>query len=191
MSATFQPTPGERPSAQAAVAEWLQPVPWQLFATLEFPWNALPETATMKFDQMIDTMERTLRTRVCCVNASETHSKSGAQVPLHIHASFTAAKLISRQLVAGIWAEGVGRTNSVGGDLARVEPFNPAMGGIGYIVKLINDPDCEWGFRNLHLFNSNIQIEPKTDHASLRSARRWQAQNGIAGSRPGVFLRAA
>ena len=24
------------PSAQAAVAEWLQPVPWQLFATLEF-----------------------------------------------------------------------------------------------------------------------------------------------------------
>ncbi len=49
------------PSAQAAVAEWLQPVPWQLFATLEFPWNAVPETATMKFDQMIDTMERTLR----------------------------------------------------------------------------------------------------------------------------------
>jgi hypothetical protein len=179
------------PSAQAAVAEWLQPVPWQLFATLEFPWNVKPETATSKFDQMIDAIERTLRTRVCCVEASETRSKSGATVPLHIHASFASAKPIPRQLVAGIWAEGVGRANSVGGDLARVEPFNPAMGGISYIVKLINDPDCEWGFRNVHLFNRNIQIEPKMDHASLRSARRWQAQNGIADSQQGEFLRAA
>lgn len=187
MNAACQTTP----SAQTAVAEWLQPVPWQLFATLEFPWNAKPETATSKFDQMINTMERTLRTRVCCVNASETRSKTGAMVPLHIHASFASAKPIPRQLVAGAWAEGVGRTNSVGGDLARVEPFNPAMGGISYIVKLINDPDCEWGFRNVHLFNGNIQIEPKTDHASLRSARRWQAQNDITGRQHGLLSRAA
>lgn len=191
MNAACQPTPGERPSAQAAVADWLQPVPWQLFATLEFPWNAKPETANLKFDRMIDTVERSLRTRVCCVNASETRSKSGAMVPLHIHAAFTAARPISRQLVAGVWGEGVGRTNSVGGDLARVEAFNPAMGGIGYIVKLINDPDCEWGFRNVHLFNRNIQIAPKTDHASLRSARRWRAQNDIAGSQHGLLSRAA
>jgi hypothetical protein len=169
------------PSAQAAVAEWLRPVPWQLFATLEFPWNAKPETAALKFDQTIDTMEHSLRTRVCCVNASETRSKSGAMVPLHFHASFTAARPISRQLVAGIWTDGVGRTNSVGGDLARVEPFDPTMGGIAYIVKLINDPDCEWGFRNVYLFNRNIKMEPKTDHASLRSARRWQVQNSGAG----------
>ena len=187
MNATCQTTP----SAQAAVADWLQPVPWQLFATLEFPWNVKPETATSKFDQMIDTMERTLRTTVCCVNASEVRSKTGATVPLHIHASFASARQIPRQLVAGIWTEGVGRTNSASGDLARVEAFNPAMGGISYIVKLINDPDCEWGFRNVHLFNRNIQIAPKTDHASLRSARRWQAQNDIARSQHGLLSRAA
>jgi hypothetical protein len=191
MNETGQTTQVARPSVQAAVAEWLLPIRWQLFATLEFPWKAKPETATLKFDEMIDKMERTLRTRVCYVNASETRSKSGAQVPLHIHASFTSARPIPHQLVAGIWNEGVGRTNSVGGDLARVEPFNPAMGGIAYTVKLINDSDCEWGFRNLHLFNPNIQIEPKTDHVSLRLARRWQAQNAISCNQPGVFLRAA
>ena len=112
MNAACQPGPAKA-SAQAAVAECFQPVPWQLFATLEFPWNAKPETANLKFDRMIDTVERSLRTRVCYVNASETRSKSGALVPLHFHAAFAAARPISRQLVAGVWGEGVGRTNSV------------------------------------------------------------------------------
>jgi hypothetical protein len=167
-----------------AIAQWLQSVPWKLFATLEFPSAHIRhETARRKFADMVDLCERILRTRLCYLYASETRSKSGAIVPLHFHAAFTGIRPIPYQLVAGIWNEGVRRTNSVGGDLARVEPFDPARGGIEYIVKQICDPDCEWDCRNVHLFGNGIQLEPKSDHASLRSARRWQQQVEGAGSR--------
>src|ERR1035438_7489724 len=114
----------------AAAAEWLEPIPWQLFCTLEFPYKARPELAVKKFDSMVNNLERSLRTRVCYVNASETRSKSGAVVPLHFHTLLTSARPISTQLVTGMWNEGVGRTNSVGGDLAQVESFDPSMGGV-------------------------------------------------------------
>lgn len=166
-----------------ATALWLEDVPWQLIATLEFPSaRTRHETARRKFADMVNLCERSLRTRLCYLYASETRSKSGAIVPLHYHAAFTAIRPIPYQLVAGTWNQGVGRTNSVGGDLARVQAYDPAMGGIEYIMKLITEPDCEWGFRNIHLFDASIQAEPKTDHASLRSARRWQQQVEGAGS---------
>jgi hypothetical protein len=166
-------------SVSVAVAEWLRPVPWQLFATLEFPWNAKPETASHKFAHLINAMERSLRTRVCSLYSAETRSKSGAIVPLHFHVAFTAARTIPCQLVAGIWNPEVGRTNSIGCDLAQVEPFDPAKSGITYILKQITDPDCTWDFRNVHLFSRDIHFAPKTDHASLRSARRWGPQARI------------
>ena len=178
--------------APRAVAAWLEDVPWQLFATLEFPTRTTrPETASVKFAEMIGTMERILRTRVCYLNASETRSKSGAIVPLHYHAAFAAARPIPHQLVAGIWNEGVGRTNSVGGDLARVQPYDPAMGGLGYIVKQIADQNCEWDCRNVGLFTNTIQLEAKKDHASLRSARRWQTQKATLGDAGVLLARAA
>lgn len=31
-----------------AVSEWLSPIPWQFFATLEFTWNVQDETAVAK-----------------------------------------------------------------------------------------------------------------------------------------------
>jgi hypothetical protein len=163
-------------SVPVKVAEWLRPVPWQIFATLEFPWSAKPETAGHKFAHLIDMMERSLRTRVCSLYAAETRSKYGAIVPLHFHAAFTATRTITCQLVAGIWNPEVGRSNLMGGDLAQVEAFDPTKGGIAYILKHINGPDCTWDFRNVHLFNRNIRFVPKTDHASLRSARRWEIQ---------------
>jgi hypothetical protein len=161
-----------------AVANWLRPIEWQLFATLEFPWRARPETAGRKFAELVNTMERSLRTRVCYVNATETRSKTGSIVPLHFHAAFTAVRPISHQLVAGIWNASVGRVASEAGDLAQVEPYDLSRDGIRYITKLMADPDCGLDVRNVHLFNKAIRIETKTDHASLRSARRFQAQGG-------------
>lgn len=118
---------------------------------------------------------------------TETRSKAGAIVPLHYHAAFAAAKPISSELVAKTWKAGVGRTKSVGGDLAVVEPFDPAGGGIGYIVKQITDHGCEWDLRNTHLFGGGIHAERKSDHASLRSARRWQAQMRSSEEEPAAF----
>jgi hypothetical protein len=177
MKDTNQANSGSKHDAPIAVAEWLQPVLWQLFATLEFPWNCRPETASVKFAKFIDTLERSLRTRICYLNAAETRSKSGAIVPLHYHAAFAAAKPILSKLVVETWEAGVGRTKSVGGDLALVEPYDPARGGIRYIVKKIGDDGCEWDHKNVHLFADGVHTELKSDHASLRSARRWLAQS--------------
>jgi len=177
-----------KPDAPKAAAEWLAPIAWQLFATLEFPWKARPETASRKFAKLVDTMEKSIRTRVCFVNATETRSKSGAIVPLHFHAAFTAARPISESLVAGIWNAGVGRSASEDGDLAMVKPYDRSRNGIGYILKMMSDPNCAWDIRNVHLFNPAIIIVPKTDHASLRSARRFHAQAAMG---IGGLLRAA
>jgi hypothetical protein len=54
------------------------------------------------------------------------------------------------------------------------------MGGIDYILKQIEDPDCEWDVRNVHLFHPNVKLDSKLDHASLRSTRRWQQQVSLA-----------
>ena len=165
-----------------ATAQWLEDVPWQLFATLEFPSaHTRHETARRKFADMVNLCERCLGTRLCYVCAMESRSASGAIVPVHFHAAFTAIRRIPYQLVAGVWNEGIGRANSVGGDLARVEAYDLAMGGIEYIMKLITEPDCEWDLRNVHLFTPNVDLDSKLDHASLRSARRWQQQLEGAG----------
>jgi len=161
-------------SSQAA--EWLKPIPWQLFATLEFPWKVRPETANAKFSEMIDSLERSLRTRIGYLYALECRSKSGAIIPPHFHAAFCALKPIPRELLKNLWYTEVGRTGSTDGDLVRVECYDPAKCGIGYIVKQISETNCEWALRNIEFFDGNIQVEPTTDHASLRAMRRFKAQ---------------
>lgn len=162
-----------------AIAQWLQSVPWQLIATFEFPSaHTGYETARRKFADMVNLCERSLRTRLCYLYAMESRSTSGAIVPVHFHAAFTAIRPIPDWLVAGVWNAGLGRTNSLDGDLALVEPYDPAKDGIEYILKQNNDHNCEWDCRNVHLFSDTMHLEPKSDHPSLRSARRWQQQVG-------------
>jgi hypothetical protein len=167
--------------AISAAADWLRPVPWQLFTTLEFPRGARPEVATAKFGEFIDTLERNLRSRVCSVHVLESKSKdSGERVPLHIHSALTAIKPIDPRLVSSAWHARVGRTDPTSSDLVLTRPFDPEMGGIDYILKQIEDPDCEWDVRNVHLFHPNVKLDSKLDHASLRSTRRWQQQVSLA-----------
>lgn len=55
-------------------ARWLRPIPWQLFASLTFPWNVREETAVLKLRQFIDLLEKTYRCNVCCVGGQEAKS---------------------------------------------------------------------------------------------------------------------
>lgn len=168
-----------------AAADWLRPVPWQLFTTLEFPRGARPEIATAKFGGFIDTMERSLRSRVCSVHVLESKSKDrGERVPLHIHSALAAIKPIDPRLVSSAWHARVGRTDPTSSDLVLTRPFDPEMGGIEYILKQIEDPDCEWDVRNIELFQPKVQLDSKLDHASLRSTRRWQQQFSLAAAKP-------
>jgi hypothetical protein len=82
-----------------ALAEWLHPIPWQLFATLTFPWNVTSETADRKLREFINRLEKTLRSRVCHVAARESESKTGAAVPWHFHLLLASLETIPADLV--------------------------------------------------------------------------------------------
>ncbi len=125
---------------------------------------------------MLNSLERNLRTRIAYVKSTEIRSKSGAVVPRHIHCVLTAIKPIPADLVKELWLSGVGRPQIEKSDLAVVEPYKPGCGGIAYITKQIGTQHGDWSFKNVQLFAPGIESEPKTDHASLRAARRWQAQ---------------
>ena len=160
----------------SATAEWLQPIPFQLFATLEFPWIANSEAAHKQWARLINTIERSMRSRVCHVSAFENRSKSGGMVTLHIHSALAALNPIPPQLVTDTWLSLVGRTKSLQSDLVKIEPLNDSKSAVPYILKQIGDPDCDWDFHNVHLFNPLVQSAPQRDHVTLRSARRWQQQ---------------
>ena len=165
----------QRVGPQAVTVEWLEPVPWQLFATLEFPYRASQETARHKFDAMASLIERSTRTRLCYVYAAEQRDRSGVvSVPLHIHAAFASLKTLTPQLVRGMWIGGVGRRDSVASDLAVVKPFDPSKDGLAYIVKQIDYPDTQLGYKDIDRFRG----EPLSDRVQAREARRWQEQLG-------------
>jgi hypothetical protein len=181
MTNTNEVLPGSTQSAPTAVQQWLDAVAWQQFATFEFSYAASEEAAARKFDQMLNSLERNLRTRVAYVKSTEVRSKSGAVVPRHIHCALTALKPIPSHLVTELWLDSVGRGRlGEKSDLAVVETYKPERGGIAYITKQIGTQHGDWSFKNLHLFAPGIQSEPKQTHAALRAARRWQAQLSLA-----------
>lgn len=159
-----------------ALAEWVRPIPWQYFVTVEFPWNVRPETADRKFKALINELERDMKTRIGYVVGKESRSKSGAVVPWHFHCCLTALKPINESQIVESWGRLVHRTTSPGDDVVRVEPYNAAQRGVEYITKMIGTLEAEWDFNWLHLFNPAIECAPKLDHRSQRRDRRWQQQ---------------
>jgi hypothetical protein len=167
----------QRGDIQTVTAEWLRPISWQLFATLSFASPHIRyETAVAKFHEMTNTVERAMRTRLGYLYTLERRSRSGAVVPLHFHAAFVSTRPIEYQLVAGAWAGDSLSTHSIQ-ELARLEPYDHDRAGVEYIVKQINDPDCESDFKHLRLFNGS----PLSDHMQSREARRWSKER-LAGA---------
>jgi hypothetical protein len=163
----------QRGDLQPVTVEWLLPVPWQLWATLEFPYHATQDSARRKFDEMANLIERGTRTRLCYVYAAEQRDRSGVvRVPLHIHAAFASLKILTPQLVRGMWIGGVGRRDSEDSDLAVVKPFDPSKDGLAYIVKQIGYPDTQLRYKYIDRFRG----EPLSDRVQAREARRWEEQ---------------
>jgi hypothetical protein len=169
-----------------AVAEMVRPIEWQLFVTVEFPWDVRPETADRKFNALINELERDMKTRIGYVVGKESRSKSGAAVPLHFHCCLTALKPINASQIESVWLRIVHRTKSLESDVVRVEPYNAERHGVEYITKMIGSLNAEWDFNWLHLFNPAIEYNQKLDHRSSRLGRRWQQQiaQGSQGRQP-------
>lgn len=160
-----------------AVADLVRSIDWQLFVTLEFPWNVRAETADRKFKELIDQLERTMRTRICYLVGKESRTKSGAAVPWHFHCCLTALKPIAASQIESIWSRLVHRSHATEEDgVVDIRTYDAALPGVEYITKLMSTLHAEWDFNWLHLFNPAIQITPKFDHRSVRGGRRWRKQ---------------
>ncbi len=160
-----------------AVADLVRSIDWQLFVTLEFPWNVRAETADRKFKELIDQLEREMRTRICYVVGKESRTKSGATVPWHFHCCLTALKPIAASQIESIWRRLVHRSKSTEDDgVVDIRPYDPALPGVEYITKLMSTLDAEWDFNWLHLFNPAMQVTRKFTRRFARGTRRWQKQ---------------
>jgi hypothetical protein len=155
-----------------AVAAWANPVAWQHFMTITFPWNVTSETADKKFKALLGAMEREMRAPVAYVSAMEGRAKSGGKVPLHIHAALAAQAPIDVPRMEATWTQLTGRRQSQADDGIQIKPWQEGAGGIEYILKFAEDDDAEWSFRWLELMNP--AIKPKFTHRANRNLRRHQ-----------------
>lgn len=162
-----------------ALIDWLKPIQWQAIATLTFPRTVGEEAASRTFKWFVNEIERGQRGRVCTVSAMERRARDGDPVPLHIHASLASLRPLTTQIVSDAWNHAVGRPSSLRSDLALVEKYDPSRRGIDYVLKQISDPNCHWDVHNVEYFHPEMQPSVKTDHTSLRSARRWSQQVSV------------
>jgi hypothetical protein len=160
-----------------ALAEWLSPIPWQLFVTLAFPWNVASETADRKLREFINCLEKTLRSRVCHVAARESESKAGAGVPWHFHVLLTSLETIPADLVDSTWLKLAGRSSSISdrSDLALTRSFNNQVRAVEYLFKHVAS-ETEWDMRLVELFHPSMGERQTLKHLSKRQKRRWDSQ---------------
>ena len=131
--------PGPEQATADAIAEWLSPIPWQLFITLTFPWNVTSETADRKLKEFINSLERDLKTRICYAAGRESQTKAGYSVPWHFHVLLASLEAVPVALVEASWLRLVARIHADPGeqDCIDVQPFNSQLRGAEYIVKQI------------------------------------------------------
>lgn len=176
------------------VAEWIRPIPWQLFVTLTFPWNIRAETADQKLGDFINEIERNLKTRICLIAGKEGVTKHGALVPWHFHLLLASVIPIPADMVEGTWRRLVGRSNSTSADDDSVDVRSFIADNLGeqYVAKMIASHYGDWNVRWLHLFNPAINYTPKRDHRLIRQRRRWEHQLSARGyAEPGRYMPAS
>lgn len=148
-----------------AVSEWLSPVPWQYFVTLEFPRNVSQMAAKAKLRVYLNAVEKRLRECICFIAGLEGRSKAGFTVPWHFHMLMTASRPIPMDLLKVLWwaREGRGTRSELHpeGDSIVVLPFEADQRGLEYCLKFANDCRGDWMFKWLEIFNPNI---PRSAH---------------------------
>jgi hypothetical protein len=162
-----------------AVKEWLAPVPWQFFVTLEFTWNVGSETAKSKLKEHLAEIGKGMREPICFVGGMERKPGSqGASAPWHLHVLMTASGKIPENRLKELWWKKVGRGQRTllhpEGESIDIKPFNDARLGLEYCLKFANDCHGDWFFRWLEIFNPNI---PKSaNHREVRRRTRGSAK---------------
>jgi hypothetical protein len=173
----YQRLQGNERQVVEEFAEWLRPVPWQQFVTLEFPWNARHETANNKLKELMARLGKELNTRICYVAALESESKTGMPLQQHFHVLLASLSTIPGSLVRSTWMAVVGRTSSdpKKSDLVDIKSFNSELRSVEYLFKHVAR-ETEWDMRWVELFHPGIGGRKTRNHRSIRQKRRWDAQ---------------
>lgn len=140
-------------------ARWLKQVDWRLFCTFTYAWRVSDPQAHRIFAAFINRLERLLKCDVGYVRGDEKRS-SGCGKPAcarHFHVLLACAAPITPEFVASLWMGMAGNRSDDGG--AKVEPYDPNLNGVSYVLKLINQADGDWDFRKLHLFHPLFSSE--------------------------------
>ncbi len=156
------------PIAHHSYTAWLGLIPWQLFCTFTFCWPVSDPQALNVFNGFVNRLERYLRGPVAYVRGDEKRFSGCGKpaAPRHYHVVLTAHRRIDPSFVTDLWMSlAVRRKNGAGAD---VRIYDPALPGVAYILKFINEPDGDWGFRNLDLFLDAIEFT----HPNHRQRRR-------------------
>jgi len=154
----------------AEYVEWLEGVPWQLFATFTFAWRVSDPQAAQVFKACINQLEKSLCCPITYLRGDEK-SFSGCgkpAIPRHFHVLMAAAIRLDTKYIANTWMQMAGfRADGAG---AKVCAYDPKGNAIAYCLKLIFQPEGDWDFKNLDLYLSS-------PHAMNRRQRRRLARN--------------
>jgi hypothetical protein len=169
-----------------AYAKWLNPIPWQFFVTLTFPWDATSETADQKLKELLNALERELKNSICFMAGKERKARSaGMNVPWHFHVLMTAQCPIPKDLIEIWWRQLVGASGTGGlgkDDSVLVVPYDKNKRGVEYCLKLVNDCNGDWASRWLQLFHPTIKRTSQPDHRTLRQEKRFAGRSRPQGA---------
>ena len=157
----------------AAYAEWVGMIPWQLFATFTFARRVADEEADVAFRAFINEIERQVRSPIAFVRGDEKRI-AGFGLPesgRHFHVLLTSQVHLEPESIAKTW-RGYGG-NGKDYDSAKVDPYNSGLPGAEYCLKMINETEGDWKFRNLDLFLPGYT----PDKDDKRTRRRMERNN--------------
>lgn len=167
-------------------AEWLAPVPWQVYATYTFAWRVSDAQADRDFNAFIDYLEFELGAPIAFVRGDEKRF-SGCGMPAsprHFHALMAGTAKLDPLRLVNRWRAfgGSGRLKFNGIDYeydsAKVtDRFAPRQ-TLEYCLKFINETDGDWTLRNLHYFTPGV--DAVGHRAKRRAARHARRVNGTA-----------
>ena len=184
MSASNKVAAVVRPPPPSPEQFWYARIPWQLFGTLTFEEDRLPEAKRLsRFFCVARRAAELTRTHfhdVLWVLRQEDGDKVGHR---HFHFVMAGGRVITdvRQLCAKLedcWQR-------KGGGRCEIEAYDPRQDGIGYILKNLNHPSAnfqtsakftvcngqvmEWSAVQRFLLESQRKNEPSREHAAKSS----------------------
>lgn len=153
-------------------ARFFHSVPWQLFVTLTFAWSVSDAQALKVFQTFIGSLEKATFSPIAYVRGDEKRFSGCGKpaAPLHYHLVMASAAQLPPSLLSNVWMQLAGRRSE--GVSAYVQPYDPALPGVNYILKRFLLPDGDWNPRNLDLYLSSQTINKRARRRMRRQQER-------------------